>query len=220
MECLAEPGIVKTRDGKQYEEVSSVTVEDDGGIKITHSGGIARTRPENLMPASQKKYGFKITDPEEAEIIKLGEITTNDGQKYLKVSRIRITPSFISFIHSKGATSVRYENLSEVIRTKCKYDPELAMEFDKQREANRQSMLESEQRIALAEQRAARSAALRKSRFDALNLVRWTTIGSTRYWTQDPLMRELTDSTAYSILLKGGFSPEESNYYLNQLKFR
>ena len=218
--CLADTSVVTTRDGKHYKEVSSVVIEGDGRIKIVHAGGIVRTAPGNLMPESQKAHGLEVTDPEEAEIINLGEIKTNDGKHYSKVARVKITPSFISFIHSEGATSVRFENLSEEIRTKCKYDPELAKEFDEQREANYRAMLEAEHRIEIARQKAERNAALRKSREEALGLLYYTTIGSTRYWTQDPRLRQLTDSTAYTLLTNGGFSPEEANYHLNRLKFR
>jgi hypothetical protein len=220
MFCTAEPEVLNTRDGKRYEGVASVTVEDDGRIKISHSGGISRIPPGNLMPASQKQLGLDITDPEEAEIIKLGTIKTIEGREYLRVSGVRITPSFISFVHSTGATSVRYENLPEDIKTKCNYDPVLAQEYDRQREATLKAMREAEHRIAVAEQKAARNAALRQSRAEALGMLRFTTIGSTRYWTQDPRMRDLTDATAASILTKGGFSAAEANYYLNQLRFR
>lgn len=214
------PSVIHTRDGKVYEGVVSVAKEDGGIIAISHGSGVKRLQPGELAPEAQKALGLPVTGEREAALSAMGKIETLDGKSYEQIRSVRLKPSFISFVHRDGATSVRFEKLPDSIRILCGYDPAVAAAFDKALAEHEKAMAEAE---ADAEKRIARAtekAENRKKREQALMMLQYTNYGDLNYWGGSIQARALQDAVVARTLQEGGYSPAESAVIMDRLRFR
>lgn len=216
--CLGVPDTLEMTDGSKLEKVTDAVMEA-GKVKVTHAGGIGRIAPEKFTAESRKALGLAGGENQPAPVPEITRLETTKGEVYEGIRSLRVKPSFISFVYKDGSASVRFEKLSEKMRADFSYNKEIADEFDKERDDAEKAMAKIELAMEKAKLRAEAKVALRKRREQAFWELQFTSFG-TNYWLSGPRMRDLSDGISLRALREGGFSAEESVYYLNQAKYR
>lgn len=153
------PSKLALRDGRTLEGVTAAEMEGDK-VRVAHAGGVSRIGVATLSPDSQKALGLAVTQEGAAAIQKLNRVETVEGKVFEGVSGVKMTPSGISFLHSGGAATVRFEQLPEAIRQQAGYDPAKAAAYDEQKAAEARALLT----VWAKEDAAAQKAALSKKR--------------------------------------------------------
>jgi len=179
-----------------------------------------RVPPADFTAASRKALGIRVIDPAAPPPPEIKRLVTLKGKSYEEIRSVRVKPSFMSFVHRDGSASVRFEEVSEDLRKQFSYDKAVADAFDKAREQAETAMRLAEENAAKKAAKAAYSAAIRKSRAQALDALYFTNYGSNRYWLADTRQRDLIDAMMAKSLYEAGFSPDEVQYQLNRARFR
>jgi hypothetical protein len=152
------PKKLALRDGRALEGVTSAEMDGDK-LRVAHSGGISRIGVGTLTPESQKALGMVATDEGTAAVQNLKRVETVDGKVFDGVSKLKVTPSGISFVHSGGAATVRFDQLPETIRQQAGYDPAKAAAYDRKKADEANALL----LVWAKEDAAARKTALSKN---------------------------------------------------------
>lgn len=193
--AMAVPETIQLEDGRVLEKVTAATVED-GKVKVSHSGGVSRHEVATLKADSRKALGLDAGDSSERPQPELTRIETTDGKVYEDVRSVKATPSFLSFVHREGASSVRFEQLPISIQTAFGYDEAAAKAFDEDRAAAEDAMVKAEVAAAATEQqiaqrKAARSEARERVYFQSMmQEIEWSAGPNTRWggggnWCRD-----------------------------------
>lgn len=216
---MAEPDRITLNDGRILENVTAAEFEDDK-VKISHSGGTGRVAINLIAPASLVELGLPAEKLAVVSPPVLQRVETLDGKIYEGIRSVRVKPSFISFVHRDGSTSVRLENLNASIQKECGYDKAVADIFDAERTAAETAMAKAEQETADSAARIAYSKEQRRRRSMALYNLQFTNYGSNSYWLTTPQHRGLIDAMMARSLSEAGFSAGEAARHLNNAKFR
>lgn len=216
--CLGVPETLELADGRKLEHVTAAVMED-GKVKVTHSAGIGRIAPEDFKAASRMALGLAGGEDAPAPVPEITRLETLKGEVYEEIRSVRVKPSFISFVHKNGAKSVRFEDVSEAVRLQFGYNKEIAAAFDRERSKAEKAMAKMELAMERAKAKAEANQALLKRRETAFWELQMTSFG-TNYWLSDSRLRGLADAVRLKALQDGGYSPEESAYYLYQAKYR
>lgn len=211
--------MIELNNGRKIEGVTAAVIEQ-GKMKITHAGGISRIGLEEITPYSQRAIGIPMKEVKATGVPECTWIETLDGKVYEDVRALRVKPSFISFIHKNGASSVRFENLSEEFRKSCGYSAETAKQFDRERAEAEWATAKAEDDLSRAESQAAMKAEARQMRDDAIQSLQYMNYGSNSYWSGDSRTRQLQDAAAAAYLRKAGVPVGQINGYINGVKFR
>lgn len=123
---------ITTISGKSAEQVTEYSKELDGRVKITHVGGVWRISQSELTNESQIALGLVVETGLLRPIADLQTLQTINGRKYDGIWNCVATPSGIRFIHSTGAATIPFSELSADIRTRCGYDSTKAAAYDRQ----------------------------------------------------------------------------------------
>lgn len=213
------PSSIALTDGSSLKGVTAVT-QEDGKLRIVHEGGISRHALSDVAPSSQVELGLAKKDPDLEAVLKLARIETLEGKVYEEVRTVRIKPSHISFVHRDGASSVKFENLPEDLRRKCRFDPAIAAEYERLRTEQEAIIAKAEALVAKMKQLKAQEAAERKRRQQALWAMEYTSYGSNSYWSGSIRERQLQDAMAARHFRDSGYSAEEAALLMNYYRFR
>ncbi|MEK7950796.1 hypothetical protein [Luteolibacter soli] len=122
---------ITTTKGKSVEQVTAVSREADGLLRIVHAGGVWRISQDELTEESQIALGLNPGASFYETMDDLKVLQTLDGRKFEDIRRCVVTPSEIRFYHSTGSATVRLENLPETLRKRFGYDPAKAASYEK-----------------------------------------------------------------------------------------
>ena len=217
--AYALPERIELIDGRVLENVTEAGVEG-GKVKVKHSAGVSRHAISSLTPASLTALGIETKSSSPSPAVNLTRLETTDGKVYEELRSLRIKPSFISFVHKTGASSVRFDKLPEAIRTQCGYNPEVAKIFDRERAAQEKAIAEAEAAYEKKRNDAIASAEDRKRRQQAIWELECTTYGSLDYWSSSPRLRALQDAMAARRLRDSGYSDYDAARVMQRMKFR
>lgn len=123
---------ITTIAGKSAMEITEVTREPDGLLKIVHAGGIWRIQQSELTEESQIALGLTPESSGLMQVADLGTLQTLDGRRFEGVRRCVVSPSDIRFIHSTGAATVSLVNLPEHTQKRLGYVPTKAANYEQQ----------------------------------------------------------------------------------------
>lgn len=214
------PEKIELVDGRTLEKVTAVDMEDDK-IRITHESGISRLSLEKITATSLRAIGVQtFAAALENPLASVTRLETLDGKIYEGVRNVKIKPSFISFGHDGGAVSVRFENLGEPIRQLCRYDKQVADEFDKAKAAAEAAMAKAEMDQERKVARAQMAADQRQRRQQAIWELEMLSYGDEHYWGSGQRGRMLQDAIMQRNLQQSGFSSYEASQLMNRKRFR
>lgn len=120
---------IQTISGKEASNITNVSHEVDGKLRIAHDAGVWRVRQTELTYDSQRSLGL-ILDSLAGPPQKLQEVITSDGKKYSGILQCAATPSSLKIIHDSGAATLRFELLPQSVREQFSYDPRKAAIYD------------------------------------------------------------------------------------------
>jgi hypothetical protein len=112
---------ISTLAGRSTEQVTEITRESDGKLRIVHAGGVWRIQQSELTELSQIALGLTPQISTLKSVDDLETLQTLDGRRFEGIRRCLVSPSDISFIHSTGAATVRFEELPEAIQQRFGY---------------------------------------------------------------------------------------------------
>lgn len=129
---------ITTVRGRTAELVTECAKEQDGRLRIAHAGGLWRIPQSELTKESQIALGLVAETGLLKSVDDMQTLQTNDGRKFENIRNCVVSPSGIRFIHSAGAATIRFSELSGGIKMRFGYDATKAAAYDQQVEANRE----------------------------------------------------------------------------------
>jgi hypothetical protein len=102
---------ISTLAGRSTEQVTEITREPDGKLRIVHAGGVWRIQQSELTEVSQIALGLTPQISALKSVDDLETLQTLDGRRFEGIRRCVVSPSDIRFIHSTGSATVRFEEL-------------------------------------------------------------------------------------------------------------